>query len=500
MRAAGARPSRSLRVRLTVSYALFFTILLTFVALVLRQFLAQTLDAQIRNALDQDWATVKAYLRIGNGAEHWFVDQGEPDEVAVEARLRRIFFLADAKGNILDMSELYKTLGADPLSQIHAVIFNKQTIWQEKVDPKGEHFLIRAGYDNDEDLPDRTYYYVAIGRSLKENRKLLVSFTWLCAGLIPLIAVGGCVLGWLSMGRALIPVMDIAQTAQRISGSNLTMRIPTRQSGDELDYLAETFNSMIERLESSFSQIRQFSTDVSHELRTPITIVRGQLEVALFTAKTVDDYRDVIVDSLNDIERLSAIVRALLLLSQAETGQVILQRTSVDLCAVVLDLVDQFQIPAESAQVRLTMSEAPAECHADVDRVQVERMLSNLLSNAMKFTPAGGEVRVALSNDAEDVVIEVSDTGRGIAPEHLPHIFDRFYRVSAPSAENSPEKGLGLGLSFVEWIARAHGGSVEATSTLGQGTSFLVRIPRSYLPDQNAPAAESSGRTVLKQT
>ena len=470
--------SRSLRLRLTLSYSLFFTILLALLALVLRQFLAQTLDAQIRGALDQDWATLKGYLHVGKGAEHWYVDQTDPDEVALEGRLHRIFFLADSKGNPIDTSDVYRTLGVDPKGQIRDVIAGKKTIWQEKVDPKGEHFLIRASYDNDEDIPDRTYYYVAIGRSLKDNRKILASFTWLGAGLIPLIALGGCLIGWIYAGRALSPVMEIARAAQRISGSNLSMRIPTRRSGDELDYLIETFNRMIERLELSFAQIRQFSTDVSHELRTPITIIRGQLEVALFTANTTEEYREAIADSLHDIERLSGIVRALLLLSQAETGQVVLQRSDLDVCALLIDLVDQFQIPAESAQVRISFDGCNQECHAALDRVQVERMLSNLLSNALKFTPEGGEVHVALQIIGDDIEIRISDTGRGIAAEHLPHIFDRFYRVSAPSAESTPEKGLGLGLSFVAWIAKAHGGSIDVASQPGQGSTFTVTLPR----------------------
>jgi heavy metal sensor kinase len=497
------RPSLSLRFRMTLSYALFFTILLTLLAVFLRQFLAQTLDSQIREAINQDWATLKAYLHIGKGSERWYVDQSDPEEVAVEGRLHRIFFLADAKGNVIDTSDVYKTLGADSRSQIRSVVTGKQVLWQEKVDPHGEHFLIRASFDNDEDTPDHVYYYVAIGRSLKYNREILNKFTLLCAGLIPLIALSGCFLGWVYAGRALSPVMDIARTAQRISGLNLSMRIPTRKSGDELDYLIDTFNRMIERLELSFNQIRQFSTDVSHELRTPITIVRGQLEVALFTAKTADDYREAIVDSLNDVERLSGIVRALLLLSQAETGQVVLQRAPVDLQELILDLVDQFQIPAESAQVRLSTGDLAAGAFAEVDRMQIERMLSNLLSNALKFTPPGGEVCADLRDLGVSVEIQVKDTGRGIAPEHLPHIFDRFYRVAETGGAPSPEKGLGLGLSFVSWIAKAHGGTVDVISHPGQGTSFLIRLPKgssNALPNGGAPAVEAPAPFELKQT
>jgi heavy metal sensor kinase len=473
---AGARtPSRSLRLRLTLSYALFFTIFLAILSLGFRQFLSSTLDSQIRDALDQDWAALKGYLKIDKGRYNWFIDQGDPDEAALQGRLHRVFFLADAAGNELDASDIYKSLGADPPDQIHRVLAGKRTTWEEKVDPRGEHYLIRASYDRDEDID--AYYYIAIGRSLKGNREILGRFTWLCIGVIPLIAFGGSVLGWIYAGRALSPVMDIAQTAQRITGSNLSMRIPTRKSQDELDYLIETFNQMIERLEFSFNQTRQFSTDVSHELRTPITVIRGQLEVALFTARTHEEFRNAIADSLQDVERLSAIVRALLLLSQAETGQVLLQKAEVNLCEVISDIVDQFQIPAEGAGVRLFVAEAPDNCMAEIDRVQFERMISNLLSNAVKFTPPGGEVRVCLRHTLESTEIEISDTGRGISPEHLPHIFDRFYRVSEPSPGASPEKGLWLGLSFVAWIAKAHQGTVDVSSEPGQGTTFTIRLP-----------------------
>jgi heavy metal sensor kinase len=344
------------------------------------------------------------------------------------------------------------------------------------VDPKGEHYLIRASYDRDEDID--SYYYIAIGRSLKSNREILGRFTWLTVAVIPLLAFGGSVLGWIYAGRALSPVMDIARTAQRITGSNLSLRIPTRRSKDELDYLIETFNGMIERLQLSFNQVRQFSTDVSHELRTPITVIRGQLEVALFTAKSPEEYRNAIADALHDVERLSAIVRALLLLSQAETGQVVLQKTTVDLVEVLSDIVDQFQIPAEGAGVRLFIAEAPHECLLDVDRVQFERMISNLLSNSVKFTPAGGEVRVCLRGIPDAVEIEITDTGRGISSENLPHIFDRFYRVSEPSSEATPEKGLGLGLSFVAWIAKAHHATLDVKSRIGEGTTFVIRMPQ----------------------
>jgi heavy metal sensor kinase len=283
-------------------------------------------------------------------------------------------------------------------------------------------------------------------------------------------------LGWALAGRAIQPVNDVAQAAQKITGSNLSLQIPLRGAGDELDHLIGSFNRMTTRLEDSFEQIRRFSTDVSHELRTPLTAIRGQLEVGLFTAQTPEQYRDAMVNALEDVEQLSSIVRALLLLSQAESGQVVLQKTMVDLGDVAEDVVDQFQIPAEEKHVRLTARIEPGVVIV-ADRTQIERLFSNLLSNAVKYTTAGGTVQVRVRQDEEKNWgrIEIEDTGVGIPEENLPHIFDRFYRVR--NAETNLIQGLGLGLSFVAWIVKAHGGQIEVTSTAGAGTRFTIRLP-----------------------
>jgi two-component system sensor histidine kinase BaeS len=173
------------------------------------------------------------------------------------------------------------------------------------------------------------------------------------------------------------------------------------------------------------------------------------------------------------------------MLSQAESGQLILQKTQINFAELVRDLVDEYQIPADAQGVTL-IAETQESCLLSVDRVQIERLIANLLSNAIKYTPAGGTVTVHVNTEGGQVVFIVADTGVGIAPDHLPHIFDRFYRV--PSAD--PEKGLGLGLSFVTWIVKAHGGTVEVESEQNTGTRFTVRLPG----EAPLPAAE---RAVL---
>jgi len=388
-------------------------------------------------------------------------------------RLRYVILLTDSNGNILIDSPTYESIGIDSLNEIRRIMALKEPEIHIRSDASGTPYIIKAGVM----LDDRGQrYFFAIGRSLADSERTVQTFTTdYFLSLLAIIPLTG-LLGWLLAGRAIQPVNEVAQAAQKITGSNLSLQIPLRGAGDELDHLIGSFNRMTTRLEDSFEQIRRFSTDVSHELRTPLTAIRGQLEVGLFTAQTPEQYRDAMVNALEDVEQLSSIVRALLLLSQAESGQLVLQKTTIDLGDVAEDIVDQFQIPAEEKQVRLTARIEPGVSIL-ADRTQMERLFSNLLSNAIKYTPASGTVQVRVRHDEKYnwARIEIEDSGVGIPQENLPHIFDRFYRVR--NAQTNLIQGLGLGLSFVAWIVKAHGGQIEVTSTVGEGTRFTVRLP-----------------------
>jgi heavy metal sensor kinase len=327
-------------------------------------------------------------------------------------------------------------------------------------------------------------WYIAEGRSLAGDRQIVQHFTRNFLIFLPVVLCVCMVVSWYSAGAVLKSLQSVEQAAQAITGSNLGLQIAKRGAEDELDRLIDSFNQMSGRLKASFDQIRQFSTDVSHELRTPLTAIQGQLEVALFTATSKEHLQEAIENALQDVERLSNLVRALLLLSQSESGQIPMNKTPLNLTQLTADLVDQFQIPAEADNVQLEQLRKGDPVFCEVDRTQMERVITNLLSNALKYTPEGGWVRTWVEHGLAGVQIVVQDSGQGIPRDHLPHIFDRFYRVPDPN----PEKGLGLGLSFVAAIVKAHGGEIHVDSEPGKGSRFAITLPAGVRSPAESPA------------
>jgi heavy metal sensor kinase len=288
--------------------------------------------------------------------------------------------------------------------------------------------------------------------------------------------------------KALKPVDHITQTARLITSQNLNQRIKPLKVKDEISRLIETFNEMISRLDKSFQQIKQFSSDASHELKTPLTILKGEVEVALRKERAAQEYEQILRSNLEEINRMSTIVEDLLLLSKTEFEEVPLHKEHVHLTEILRDVVVQVTILAQAKQIHIHMSNSDGDITVLGDALRIRELLLNLIENGIKYTPERGSVSITLETEKKPegsaggpigfVKIIVSDTGIGIEKKDQEKIFDRFFRVD--KARSREQGGSGLGLSICKWIVEAHQGEISVESELGRGSSFIVKLPLFY--------------------
>jgi heavy metal sensor kinase len=487
---------RTLRFQLAATFLCVLTAVLLVVGVFGMATLRNELETEGQNDLSELLGTLKLNYQgpiqfdEQTGEPYWFADMTDPEDRAEVAHLQAVYVIADSKGHVVGGS--CNEPGQKPICNSEKIREQLATM-QQTHEPvlrtvkgsDGRLFEVLSSTITD---PKRgVKWYIAEGRSLQKQQRVLGNFQRYFLLFFPIALFVCAVVVWYSAGSALSSLQSVEKAAQEITGSSLGVQIRKRGADDELDRLIDSFNAMSGRLKASFEQMRQFSTDVSHELRTPLTAIQGQLEVALFTATRKEQLQEAIENALQDVERLSNLVRALLLLSQSESGQIPMNKTVLDAGELVQELVDQFQIPAEAHDVRLTAAHTE-QVVCEADRTQLERVITNLLSNALKYTPSGGWVRASAENAGSNVRLVVEDSGVGIPTSHLPHIFDRFYRVPDPN----PEKGLGLGLSFVAAIVRAHGGEIHVDSQVGEGSRFEVILPAGAVrAPMEAPAVHS---------
>lgn len=292
--------------------------------------------------------------------------------------------------------------------------------------------------------------------------------------LVPLTLLISIVGGWFLADKSLKPVDTMTRTARKITALNLTERLPTDQVDDELGRLSSTFNEMFGRLEASFDQIQQFSADASHELRTPITIVRGEIELALRNRRLPQQTKRLLKSVHDELVRLSSIVESLMTLVRPESGRSAFQFEPVELHKLVSELMEDARVLAHAKRINVKIETLdPVRIMGDGARLR--QLLLNLLDNAVKYTRPRGIVTVGLAQANGQAVLTVRDTGIGISKKDLPKIFDRFYRISANG--RTKVEGSGLGLSIVRWIVETHRGSIEVSSQLNKGSTFTVTLP-----------------------
>ena len=399
----------------------------------------------------------------------------------------------DSNGNLsIDLSSLHLT--DNVFIQVWSLNGNLITSSQNiarlttSIDPQGLHFSIPIYRYVQFDLsPLRVlttplvtsvnrrqvgWLQVALNLSLLETsqRALLVVLAITAVVAMALAAL----IGWLVFGRALAPLEIATEAAAQISkADDLSRRIPYSGSpGDEVGQLIQSFNQTLSRLELLFTTQRRFLADVSHELRTPLTVIKGNVGLMRHMSM-IDD--ESLTSIEGEVDRLTRMVGDLLLLAQAESGKIPLDLQPVEIDTILLEVFQQMRILAgDRLQVRLVEID---QVTVVGDRDRLKQVFLNLGGNAIKYTPAGGQIQLGLYRDGEQVRVVVSDSGPGIPPEDLPHIFERFYRGEKSRTRSRDGSSFGLGLSIAYWIVRNHGGRIEVDSKVGQGTTFCVWLP-----------------------
>ncbi len=345
-----------------------------------------------------------------------------------------------------------------------------------RIEPNGPtlHYVVRA-------VPDAGEQFGAIfagantrSAELRLEQLLTTILIAFVVGVVPAILVGR----WIA-ARALEPVDRMITEVREISdGRSLHRRLPLPLAQDELARLAATLNQMMTRLERSFAALRRFTADASHELKTPLTVVRAGVERAITRPDTAPETLATLEETLQEVNRMTELLDSLLTLARADEGRAELHLEPVDLRQILEEAGETGELLAEHAGVGIDIRLPSEPVVVSVDRSRVRQLALNLIENAVKYTPRGGQVSVELGSSNGRAVFTVADTGIGIAPGDLPHVFDRFWRADSARTRTSERAGTGLGLAICKWIAEAHGGTIEVQSRPGRGTTFTVGLPR----------------------
>ena len=402
--------------------------------------------------------------------------------------------LLDDQGKILvQTSAMPKQLGPD--------VFPAPVRYDPALDPPGIDVLTRIGHPYRASTvritlvskPQKVTRILEVACDRKHMARILIVYRRNLYLFLSIALLACTVIGYFVAHRGIRPVGQITAAARRVRSTTLHERIETQGLPSELTSLAGTFNEMLDRLEDSFRRLSQFSADIAHELRTPVNNLRGEVEVALGKARTLEEYRDTLGSTLEECERLSGMIDRLLFIARSESPETRLDVEKVDIAIELEAIREYYDAAAHEGGVMLQL-EAPNGSTAEINRVLFRGAIGNLVSNAVAHTPGGGMVQISAKTEPGTVRVDVTDTGSGIPPEHLPHIFDRFYRVDG--ARSTSQGGVGLGLAIVRTIAKMHNAEIRVASTLGKGTCIGIVFPRI----RARPNAEESTKLLADET
>ena len=475
---------RSLRFKLTLWYVLILGILLVSFSSLLYITLSRSLYRDVDNRL----RSLAHLIATESGSPSSTFDFGKLDQ-AVRATLNlrpvgKFIQVLDGSGNVGEKSENLKNVQL-PISLQALKNASKGFITFETVRTFGNTPLRMMTLPVIE--KGNMARIIQVASSLEDVEDALRTLFIILVITVPLALLVASLGGLFLANQALKPVDHITQTARMITSQNLNQRIKSLKVKDEISRLIETFNEMISRLDQSFHQIRQFSSDASHELKTPLTILKGEVEVALRKERTSQDYEQILRSNLEEINRMSKIVDNLLLLARTETGEIRLFKEEINLSQIVSEVVTQLTKLAHDKDLQIVATNHHEDTLLYGDALRIRQMLLNLIENSIKYTEPGGSISVSLERNAphslpskekgsyDGVKIVVSDTGIGIAKEDQERIFGRFFRVD--KARSGEQGGSGLGLSICKWIVEAHQGEISVESELGKGCRFIVKLP-----------------------
>ena len=456
---------RALRVRLTLWYVILLAIILAIfsagVYLTLRQNLYEGLDDTIRTR-----ATLLAgVVEYEDGRPTLAADVAPIDPNDPEGFVR----VFDARGEVT----FDNTRPADEIAVDRGAVEGALSGETRSRNVRGgdENFRVRT---QPIERDGRITGVLEVAETRGDIGETLRTLLVIMAVAYPLALAAASFSGVFLAGRALSPIDRLTGLARRISAEDLSQRLNMKLPDDEVGRLARTFDEMIARLDEAFRRQREFTADASHELRTPLTAIKGQVEVALGKPRDAGSYREVLQVVNEEVDRLIRLVGSLLTLARADAGQIPIASEAVPLRELVAAAAEQVRLSMGRRGVELHLEPGPAvTVRADEDLLL--QLLLNLLDNAGKYTGSGGHVTVGWDVRNGRAEVRVRDTGVGIAPEHLPRIFERFYRVD--KARSREGGGAGLGLSICRWIAEAHGGSISVESVQGEGTAVVVKLP-----------------------
>jgi len=459
-----------LRVRLAVIATLVCGLLSSVLSVVSYEVLARRLDADVSTRLTELTEGLHGYLRFDDDVPTVQYNANDSEQAAfIQEATRYYQIYSTATGRLLFQSNGFAPLGLY-LTPDEIQSYREQP---RPFDIETDVGRVRISNSVIRDSRGREYL-LQVGVSLRTMDSALGRYRDLLLWLLPTaLALAALAAWWLSV-FALRPLSVLATAAREIDVRTLERRLPTRNVHDELEDVTVAFNETLARLDHSVGEMRQFSAALAHELRTPLAALRGEIELALRRSGGNDAQRSTLASQIEELDRLTRLIDQILTLARAESGQIRLTFVPVDVGALAASLVEQLEPVAQARTIDLRC-EQTGTVVVNADAGWLQRLLLNLLDNAIKFTREGGHVVLRVTRDAGRARIDVRDTGIGMSPDETSHVFERFFQ--ADPARTSGNDGAGVGLSLVKWIVDRHEGSIAVNSRVGEGSTFTVLLP-----------------------